>query len=212
MTMRIKTWQEFKDFFVNRSLNVQHHETSSKYYLTAIDGPMKADYVIDKDIPANADQVDFETNYKPYSNKSFTDNNNRPVGAAPVFKDKVLPDGKKLYNRTTGKKFTAIQGFNIFTFAIPFTQMKFTGIEVINCEIGDKVDLFVTDDATGSYTTVPNYELNQFGFEVNMPDKFYTRESNYDADLFQGMIVKAVYNSASAKDVYINYLIHEVKE
>lgn len=84
-------------------------------------------------------------------------------------------------------------------------------IEIINCETGDSVDFFVLDSDTGTYTTVPNYPLNQFGFDVKCPNDFYRRLSNYDADLLQGMQLYLVYNSKSAKSVYVNYILHEVK-
>ena len=37
------------------------------------------------------------------------------------------------------------------------------------------------------------------------------RESNYDADVFQGLQVRIEFNAVEARDVYVNYLIHELK-
>jgi len=43
-----------------------------------------------------------------------------------------------------------------------------------------------------------------------MRDAFYTRPSEYDADLYSGLIVRAVYTSLSAKTIGINYILNEV--
>lgn len=130
----------------------------------------------------------------------------------PPFSSKVLGDGKKIFARTHGKEYTLTLGINYLTFEIPYSQVKINEIEIINCEAGDSVDFFVLDSTTGSYSTIPNYPLNQFGFDVKCSKDFYRRKSNYDADLFLGMQLYVVYNSKSAKAAYINYILHEVKE
>ena len=85
------------------------------------------------------------------------------------------------------------------------------GIEVINGEIGDTMSLTVLDDEYGTVSTIPDYPLNQFGFDVNVAKDFYRWLSKYDADLFAGLQIKIDYNSASAKTVYFNYSLHELK-
>jgi len=132
------------------------------------------------------------------------------IAYTPAFAAKTV-GVYSLYTRTVGKKFTAAVGSNTFTYAIPYPMVKLNGIEVVNCEAGDTVDLKVLDDTGGNYTGTPNYMLNQFGFEVGLPKDFYHRESQYDADLYGGMQIQIEYTSASAKDVWINYLLHEVK-
>lgn len=128
------------------------------------------------------------------------------------FSAKVLQNGKKLFTRTHGKEFALSIGSNTLDFNIPYTQCKISGIEILNGEFGDKVDLFILDDDLGTYSTVPNYVLNQFGFETNIAKDFYNRESSYDADLYYNMYISITYYSESAKNIYINYLLHEVKD
>jgi len=133
------------------------------------------------------------------------------VTSQPPFSSKTLPDGKKLYARTQGKEFTLVAGANTLDFSIPYPTCKITGVEIINGELGDKVDLFILDDPSGTYSTIPNDILNQFGFDTNIAKDFYKKESHYDADLYINMNISITYYSQSAKNIYINYLLHEVK-
>lgn len=139
------------------------------------------------------------------------DSDGNPIVATPAFADKKLTDGKKLYARTHGKSFQVSIGANTLDFDVPYNTCKINGIEIINGEIGDKVDLFVLDDDSGSYSTIPNFVLNQFGFDANVAKDFYNRESKYDADLYLNMCISVTYYSTSSKTIYINYLLHEVK-
>lgn len=127
------------------------------------------------------------------------------------FSAKQLPSGGKLYARVQGVKFSLIVGANTCNFSIPWPACKVTGIEIIGGELGDLIDLKVRDDSSGTYTTVPNYLLNQFGYTVAVSPTFYSRQSTYDADLFQNMVIEVGYTSTSSKDVWINYILHEVK-
>ena len=134
------------------------------------------------------------------------------LSTTPPFTNKTTIDGKNLYARTTGKSFTLTAGANTLDFDIPYAHVKITGMEIIGSEVGDTLDFFVLDDDSGTYSTVPNYVLNQFGYDVAVPDGFYKRESNYDADLYYNMCISITYYSTSAKTVYINYVLHEVKD
>ena len=127
------------------------------------------------------------------------------------FAEKTV-DGKKIYSRVTGKSFSLVVGNNDLLFAIPYPQVKINGLEIINPSVGDHVTLKILDSAAGTYTTVPNLELNIFGDNVYISKDYYERMSNYDADLFQGMQVKIEYHSVDVKDVYVNYIIHELKD
>lgn len=130
----------------------------------------------------------------------------------PAFADKKTADGKSLYVRDKGMEFTVSVGANNNKQCnIDYPTVKFNGIEIIGGEVGDKVDLKVLDTPTGTISTLPNYLLNQFGFNVNVSPGYYHRESKYDADLIQNMKIVVDYESVSAKTVYINFIIHEVK-
>ena len=132
------------------------------------------------------------------------------VNGQPAFADKTV-DGKSLFNRTEGKSFALSSGANTCNFVMPWPIAKFNGVEIIGGELGDVVNLKVLDSTTGTYTTIPNYQLNQFGYSVNVRPDYYVRESTYDADLFLGMQISIEYTSSSAKTIYFNYMLHELK-
>lgn len=131
------------------------------------------------------------------------------------FTEKQLRNGQKIYVAVEGKDFavTTAGNDNNCDFTVPFSHCKFTGLEIIGASTGDMVKLQILDDANGTYSTVANYVLNQFGGKnsyVNVAKDFYSRESGYDADLYTGMVIRVIYKTISDKSVYINYLLHEV--
>ena len=130
------------------------------------------------------------------------------------FADKVLSNGKKLYTRVHGVSAEVSGAPDNITFTVPYTACKLTGIEIIGGALGDKVNLKILDSTTGTYTGSANYQLNQFGFDVNVAKDFYSRESAYDADLFLNMQIRVEYDSVAAlpANVYINFILHEVKD
>ena len=111
-------------------------------------------------------------------------------------------DGSNLFKRVHGIQQIVSVGNNIIDFVIPYTWVKITGIECVGCESLDSVSLYIVHPVAGI--------LNQFGYAVNMRDQFYSRPSEYDADLYSGLIVRAVYTSLSAKTIGINYILNEV--
>jgi hypothetical protein len=195
-------WATFKAFATSRGLSIQYVSIDSTYRMRLADGYFCLDCSLAQD--AGTDCVDFETNYKPGANKITS----IQTGA---FSSKVLPNGKKLYVRNHGVQQTVTAGSNTINFTIPYAWAKMTEAEIINGEALDYIDFKVYDTAQGTYSGVPNYMLNQFGFSVNVSPNFYQRVSNYDADCYQGMIFRLIYNSVSAKTVGINLILNEVK-
>ena len=128
----------------------------------------------------------------------------------PAFSAKTV-DGKNLYNRTTGHSYAVTATTQDLKFEIPFAQMKFNGLEVIGATLGDSLNLYVWDSVSGTYTTVPNYPLNQFGYTVFPCEGKYSRVSKYDADIYLGMQIVVEYTSVDSKTIYINYDLHELK-
>ena len=139
--------------------------------------------------------------------------NNVAVNEQPAFAAKKV-EGKSLFTRVWGIKHP-ITGHATdpteLDFAIPYAQVKFNALEVIGGETGDQVNLSVLDTANGDYTTIPNYQLNQFGYTAAIAPGFYKRASNYDADLYLGMRIAIDYFSTTSKDIYVNYILHELK-
>lgn len=126
------------------------------------------------------------------------------------FATKVV-GGKSLFARNHGCAFSLSAGSNTKEFVISYPHVKFTEIEIIGAELGDYTQLKILDTATGTYSTVPNYQLNQFGFSVYLKPDHYRKSCRYDADLYTGMRVVLEYESVSAKNLYVNFTLHEVK-
>lgn len=132
------------------------------------------------------------------------------------FASKVLEDGKKLYAREQGLPGVQINSGQTvaITFVIPYTQCKIAGAQILGCCVGDTVNFKVLDTASGLLSGIPFYPLNQFGFNVNMPNGEYKKNYNYDADLYAGMVVSAEYtnNTTEQETIYVNIDLHEVKD
>lgn len=198
------SWEEMKDFINTKDAEFQFLEMPNDYIVVARDSWFELRCFLTKENPRNAEQVDFEDNFKSLAGKL-----DKPVKQSSFTAKEE--GGKKLFTRTHGSTFTLAVGANDCVFTVPYPQVKFNALEIVGCEKGDVVSLQILDDDSGTVSTVPNYVLNQFGFSVGVPDGFYIRESKYDADLFYGLKVKVIYESVSAKDVTINYVMHELK-
>lgn len=138
-------------------------------------------------------------------------NYKRNIEESSPFAAKVLKNGKRLFSRVQGESYALLVGENSLIYTIPYPEVKFNEIEIVGAEVGDSCSLEVLDDANGSYSGIPNLSLNKFGDKVQLGKDFYCRKSNYDADLYLGMQIKVTYTSVSAKNVGINYILHEVK-
>lgn len=160
----------------------------------------------------DSDKADFEASWKASANKAII--NTTSVASAPPFGAKsTMINGvlKKFYARNTGIQQDITTGSNDINFTIGYPWVKIIGIECINCEALDTAELRVYDNALGSYSGVPNALLNQFGYSLNMAEGFYGRFSPFDADLYQGMLLKITYVSISDKRIAMNVIMNEVK-
>lgn len=202
-------WSDFKAFVSARLLQMNFIENDTSYIIRACDSWFAQECLLDKAV--NTSEVsEFETNFKTSANKKII----QEIASMPSFGSKTFYFGntlKKLYSRFTGQQFAIIQGANTCDYTVTHAWVKMVGIELIAGELGDTASLKVIDTAQGTYSGVPNYVLNQFGFEVNVAKDYYARASQFDSDLYPGMIVRLEYNSISAKTIGVNYLINEVK-
>jgi hypothetical protein len=131
-----------------------------------------------------------------------------PFGAKSAVINGVL---KKFYARNTGIQVDVTTGSNVINYTMSYAWVKIIGIECIGCEALDTAELKVYDNASGTYSGVPNALLNQFGYALNMASGFYSRTSPFDADLYAGMILQITYGSISDKTVGFNIIMNEVK-
>lgn len=128
----------------------------------------------------------------------------------PPFGAKTI-NGKKIFKRVMGTSKVVTAGETNIDYIIPFDWAKITGLEIVNCACMDKIALQVIDSATGTVSSTPGLLLNQFGTKVNMPHGFYEHRSEFDADLYKGLILRVIYESKTEKEVGVNFILNEVK-
>lgn len=189
----------------SRSASVQWVDYGDFYWLGVIDGSLTIETHINK-VTQAADVTDFETNLKPAGNKPF--NQSSPFGSKTL---RVAGVEKKIYARSTGIRPVLAAGANQIDFTITYPWCKILGIEAINAEALDYTDLKIIDRNVNPYLGVPDAVLNQFAFANNIAPNFYIRLAQFDADLYEGMIIRFNYNSVSAKTIGINFILYEVK-
>lgn len=142
------------------------------------------------------------------------------------FSLKELPEiQKKIFRRQHGIVDTILaNSTKDIEFIIPYTWAKITTMDIIGSNGNMTCNLTVHADETGKFKTLssdtvvevntgaPKYQLNQFGFNVNIAKDFFKDHSEYDADVFSGMIIKASITNNADTDckVGINFTLHEV--
>lgn len=205
-------WDGIKSFATARSVSIQYVDYNGNYFIAAADNFFAVQTLISKENSEDADLIDFETNYKSNANKP-TVLNSAVQAQAPFGNKTIIINGvtKKLFARFTGFQTTLTTGSNEINHTVIYPWAKIIGIEVINCSALDTASLKIYDNDLGSYSGVPNLLLNQFSFDLNMPDGFYQRQAQFDADIYQGMVIKIDYTSVSDKTIGINILYNEVK-
>lgn len=149
-----------------------------------------------------------------HSGEPISDPDKVEVESQPVFANKFLPDGRRIWNADNCEEFSINNAAKNLDFVIPKDVMKVNGLEIVNCKAGDKATLQVLDTPTGTVSGVANAVLRTFG-TVYLPDEFYKRVSKYDADIIKGMTIRIIYDRKDvsldpAADVFINYLLHEI--
>lgn len=129
--------------------------------------------------------------------------------STPIINNAFASKGNHHF-RGTGKKFIcAANTTTSCVFEISYTHVKFNGVNILNGNSGDTCNLKVLDNAAGTFSTVPNYTLDQFGFDWNITDS--KELLPYVADLYQTMkiVIEYTNNTDSETEIFINYYIHE---
>lgn len=96
-------------------------------------------------------------------------------------------------------------------FTIPYQHVRFNGINILWGDNGDTANLKVIDTEQGTYSTIPNYTLDQFGFNWNIETNGTKEVMPYYADLYQGMRIVVEYSNSTEieKEIAINLYLHE---
>jgi hypothetical protein len=203
-------WATLKTFITTYSLSLQWVDLGTVYYLRAYQDNFDVECSLPKDGGAN--QTDFETNYKSKGNLPTASLSS--IQQSPPFGSKTISVNgvtKSLFARYTGVQYAVTAGANTLTYTATLTWAKMLGVECIGCEALDTVDFKVYDTAAGTYSGHANALLNQFSFAMNLPKDYYRKMSQFDADVYAGMVISMTYTSASNKNIGINFFFDEVK-
>lgn len=198
-------WADFKTLCFNASLNMLMEDKPNVYVLTAMNGVMVYRCDIEKLDPKSSEQTEFESLYKNNCNKRVTRNE--------AFAEKNLANGKKLFRRKHGYVLTLnASGSTTHTITVPYTAAKINEAEILWAPEGVKLSMKVKDTVTGTFSGVPNYVLNQFGFDVAVAKDFYSDYSQYDADVYGGMQIEFTFTNLTTveKQIGINLVFHEI--
>ena len=207
---RIKSYSEFKQLIADNDLKHFYEIKHNVYNLFAVDKNLKYLHMLKR-----SDEDDYISTLKDLANIPKAD-----IQEPSAFASKKDISGKFLYKRVHGVS-TNIPAntMGMIPFILPYDVAKFSGAEIFGTTLLDSVDFKVLDTGTNTYSGLDvgefgaNFMLNQFGFNVKMPNDRYKNTSNYDASLFAGMILCCEYtnNTDAAVDIAVNFELHEVK-
>lgn len=103
-------------------------------------------------------------------------------------------------------------GVNSIQWKIPYENIKIIRVEVINAQIGDKMNFNILDDENGKFSQIPSSILETVGHDINLAEKFH-RYEDIDArnlfGLYKDMILEFYVTSLSEKTLYINLHLEE---
>lgn len=187
---------DFKNEVITNNLKHRRFTSGNTERLAAFDSSIVFTSILDAD-----DLADYDAILAPRENKKLSE----AVVLSP-FADK----GGNHFRGTGIKKTVAAGASENIDFEIPYNKCNYNGIEILNGAYGDKVQLQILDNATGTFSTVPNMVLDSFGIDWYMK-KELTQILPYDATLYKTMIIRVVYenNTPESKIIYVNHYLHE---
>jgi hypothetical protein len=113
------------------------------------------------------------------------------ISCPSPFAMKSLTTGEKLFKRVHGMGSITLNPGEVgdLEFEVPYPWCKLEGIEIMDQTSTSQAELFIEDSDTGTYTGYPRYQLNQFGYSVEIPKGHFEKKSSYDSDLYANMWV-----------------------
>ncbi len=208
---RIHNWDEFKKY-LDKGLSpqeVKDDENEDQTWLYVTDGYLQFGIRLYD----GTTYSDPSTEWTDYVN-NYQSNANQNLNERTPFAAKRHSNGKKLFRRVHGFKLDLDGTLNQqnVTFTIPYVSCLMTAAEIVDAVAGDHINFKILDSTTGLVTTVPNYTLNQFGFNVYPAPKFHQEISEYDSELFGTLQVCVEYTPVNTvmRSVYFNLVLHEL--
>jgi len=153
-------WTSLKDFLDNRSLTAQYTEDANKYYIQAIDGPFTVFAEVDKDPSDLTDLNDWETNYKPLANSSYTDSNGIPLQRTKITRTGWHYQAHSI--ELTTSKLASVYNSNIAGTDLGYTSMKFYNSSNVELTAGTQTELD-TDCVKTVVSWEPSHDVEVLG-------------------------------------------------
>lgn len=184
---------------LNQGVPFKYFTLNGKTLAVAHDGGFHAECFLD-----GADLADFMANWAPKQPAR--------VGDPTPFANKKI-GAKALFKRVFGVKKTITPADNKITWSVPVSWLKINAVQVVGSNGLLKADFIIKDTPAGTYSGVSNYVLNQMAFETVIPNGFFEERSQYDADLYLGMVIEVPFYDVPAEglSVGVNFICHEVK-
>lgn len=187
----------------NKTLKHFSYVDSSVYHIIAIDGPVYYRCKLN-----DSEVSDYETNYLGVCNQR--------IGDAVT----LNPLAENYGHIFDGNGFSAncIAGQTTDIEFVVLVESDMSGIEVLNADVGDIVDMKVKDNANGNYslastgTAVPNMVLRQFGTNWYVRPSVFVKQLPYAARVMPTMVISFAFknNGAIDKEIYINLDLHQI--
>ena len=206
-------------YYMIEAMEEKNWQVDSQVVISIADGTL----IMARDNSGDTDILDVASSIAFLHQEEATTVNINEAPPRLAFSTNKLHDGRKLYRRKHGiSKLCPGDTETSIDMLVPYANCKIDEVEIIGCESSDVVDFLVLDTADGliqqsmgvplEYIT-PFLSLNQFGFDVNISDMYYSDSSNYEADLIYGLTVRMVYKNKTSSDKQIgaNFVLHEAK-
>lgn len=210
-------WTNFKTMAISKNLSIQYTETQVRYYVFAIDDPIKYECELWKDTSAvegidvtqnNTDLAEFEASFKAEANKPVTP---KTSDRLPKFLSAVSVDDVSLY--VTGSV-ALINGSNDVIDSDFDGEIQLQGmmVAVQGANWGDTVDVEV-----GYIDAQQNWvPLKKFGESVPMKDtadwQEYHYKNNAVSKIPDSLKIRFKYHQANVlttKKVVLHYIAHK---
>jgi hypothetical protein len=162
-------WLELKNFISGKNIHLQYIERATNYHIIAIDGDLQVETHVKKTSPANADQTDFETNYKSAANTPMTE---------------VDSEGRRHIRQAAAKK-----GWSYLAHVIEFETSTLNGCYSKNWQEVDRGDVVMKFYNSSDVELVAG---TQAELDANCVKTVITWSPSYDYELIGGNIHQRV--------------------
>lgn len=131
-----------------------------------------------------------------------------------AFARSVLPDGQKLFKRIHGMGSLTLNAgaTGELELEINYDWVKLEGVAIMDQLDPISANFYIKDATAGTYSGVSKKIMNQYGMDVNIPENFFEKKSNFESNLYLGMwiVIEITNHSALTQTIRANVELNEV--